>query len=257
MLRISTLNVNGIRAAERKGFTDWMAKSHPDIICLQELKALESQIPKSIGKLNYHSWYHPAEKKGYSGVGIISRIEPLNVIIGFGLDWADAEGRVLMAEYEHFRLFSIYFPSGTTGEIRQELKYEFMNYFFNFSRQFLRDDKPTIFTGDFNIAHTEIDIHNPIANKNNSGFLPEERKWVTKLLDIGYIDAFRSQHPEEKDLYSWWSYRAASKKRNKGWRLDYHLITENLADTVVKANIEKKWDLSDHAPVTIDYDLDF
>jgi len=255
MIKISTLNVNGIRAAERKGFTDWLDKSKPDIICLQELKALEHQIPDSINALNYYSWYHPAEKKGYSGVGILSRLEPQRVKIGFGLDWADKEGRVLKAEFEDFHLYSIYFPSGTTGEPRQELKYEFMDYFYDHAGLYFNSDKPVIFTGDFNIAHTEIDIHNPVANKNNSGFLPEEREWVTKLLKTGYIDAFRVLHPDEKDLYSWWSYRAASKKRNKGWRLDYHMISPVLKKTIVEATIEKNWDMSDHAPVSVTYDF--
>lgn len=255
MLKISTINVNGIRAAERKGFSEWVSLSNPDIICIQELKAKEYQIPEQIENLKYHSWYHSAEKKGYSGVGILSRTQPLEVKIGMGLDWADQEGRVLMAEYETFRLFSIYFPSGTTGSVRQDLKYEFMDYFIPFIKKYLNENKPVILTGDFNIAHKDIDIFNPATHQKSSGFLPDERAWVTKLLNHGFTDAFRVIHPDEKNLYSWWSYRAASKERNKGWRLDYHIISDDLRDVVKDAVIEKDWDMSDHAPVSVTYDL--
>lgn len=255
MLKISSFNVNGIRAAHRKGFTDWVEKSDPDIICLQEVRALKEQIPKAIKELDYHADYHVAEKKGYSGVCILSKDKPIRTCSGIGVDWIDSEGRILMAEFEDLYVFSVYAPSGTTGDIRQDLKMEFLDVFYTFATDYLQKDKPVVFCGDFNICHTKIDIHNPVQNKNTSGFLPEERAWVTQLLEAGYNDVFRHLHPEKTDLYSWWSYRAASKKRNKGWRIDYHMACPKLLPAAHSARIEMEWDLSDHAPVTISYDL--
>jgi exodeoxyribonuclease-3 len=255
MIRISSLNLNGIRAAHRKGLLDWLQITAPDIVCLQELRAHEHQIPSAIEKSDYHSYYHTAEAKGYSGVGILTKSAPLTVENGIGLGWADEEGRLIKAEYEDFRVFSAYFPSGTTGDERQDLKMEFLDHFLPYAKALLEDEKPTIFCGDVNIAHTELDIHNPKANKNTSGFLPEERDWVTALLNTGYVDVFRSHYPDHEDLYSWWSYRAASKQRNKGWRIDYHLATPDAAQASQNAFVERTWDLSDHAPVTAYYDL--
>lgn len=255
MLKISSFNVNGIRAAHRKGFTDWIEHCNPDVICLQELRAMEDQVPPSILELDYHGFYHSAEKKGYSGVGILSREEPIAIREGIGVDWVDKEGRVLMAEFKDVIVFSIYAPSGTTGEVRQDLKMHFLDVFLPFARKYLNGKKSVVFCGDFNICHTKIDIHNPTRNKNTSGFLPEEREWVTQLLDTGYEDIFRRLNEGKTDLYSWWSYRAASKKRNKGWRIDYHLASPDLLEIAEEAIIEKEWDLSDHAPVTITYGL--
>ena len=255
MLRVSSYNVNGIRAAHKKGILDWFEESNPDVICLQEMRADETQIPEEITELGYHQSYYIAEKKGYSGVAIFSREEPLKVEQGIGVDWIDSEGRVIMNEFDRFRIFSVYAPSGTTGDIRQDMKYKFLDDFYDFAQTFIGDEKPTVFCGDFNICHTEIDIHNPKSNKNTSGFLPEEREWVTKFLDMGYVDVFRRVRPGEVDLYSWWSYRAASKSKNKGWRIDYHLATPPLATLAKEAIIEMKWDMSDHAPVTIIYDI--
>lgn len=255
MIKISSYNVNGIRAAHRKGFADWVEESNPDVICIQEMRALESQIPKEIKELGYHKYYHEAEKKGYSGVAIYSKQEPIKVSAGLGVDWVDKEGRVLMAEFDAFRVFSVYAPSGTTGDVRQDMKMDFLDDFIRFGKNWVNDEKPTVFCGDFNICHTEIDIHNPSKQHNTSGFLPEERAWVTDFLEAGYYDVFRELHPDKTDLYSWWSYRAASKKRNKGWRIDYHLATTELANRAKSAEIEKKWDISDHAPVSISYDI--
>lgn len=255
MTKISSLNINGIRAGERKGFSEWIQNENPDIICLQELKAMEDQIPDEIRELEYHQYYHPAEKKGYSGVGILTKEEPKSVQIGMDNDWIDREGRVIMSEFDRFRIFSVYVPSGTSGDERQQIKYQFMDEFFDFINPYLEDEKPTIFAGDFNIAHTEIDIHNPVANKKNSGFLPEERAWFTEVLNSGFVDAFRTLHTDEKDLYSWWSYRAASKKRNKGWRIDYHLVNPATEPFLEKGRIEFEQNMSDHAPVTLTYDF--
>lgn len=256
MLTISSLNLNGIRAAHRKGFTDWVEQTDPDIICLQELRALEHQVPAAIRELPYHEVYHTAEKKGYSGVGILSKQEPLSVQTGLGVEWIDREGRVLMAEYDELYVCTVYAPSGTTGDERQALKMEFLDAFFLYAVPYLQGDKPVAFCGDFNICHRPIDIHNPKRNKNTSGFLPEERKWVTDLLNEGFEDVFRGLHPGEPDLYSWWSYRAASKERNKGWRIDYHITSPALMERADHAVIQKKWDMSDHAPVTIRYARD-
>ncbi|WP_142454250.1 exodeoxyribonuclease III [Gracilimonas mengyeensis] len=254
-MKISSFNVNGIRAAHRKGFVDWVEESDPDIICIQELRALENQVPKQIRELDYHENYHVADKKGYSGVAIYSKEEPLKVEHGIGVDWIDREGRIIMAEFEKFRVFSIYAPSGTTGDVRQDMKMKFLADFIRFGERYANDDKPSVFCGDYNICHTEIDIHNPSKQHKTSGFLPEERQWVTEFLEVGYQDVFRELHPGEEDLYSWWSYRAASKERNKGWRIDYHLATPKMAEKAEEAEIEMKWDLSDHAPVSISYKL--
>lgn len=255
MLKISSYNINGVRAAHRKGLLEWVNTSNPDIICIQELRADIDQVPEELKDQGYHQIYYSAEKKGYSGVAIYSKKTPISIQEGIGVDWIDEEGRVVMAEFEELTLFSVYVPSGSRGDARQVLKMEFLDHFIEFGKNFTGGSKPALFCGDFNICHREIDIHNPHQQNNNSGFLPEERAWVTSFLETGYEDVFRKLKPDEKDLYSWWSYRAASKERNKGWRIDYHFATPDLAEKAVEASIEKEWDISDHAPVTITYDL--
>ncbi|MCR9133058.1 MAG: exodeoxyribonuclease III [bacterium] len=255
MIKISSYNINGVRAAHRKGFVDWVEQSNPDIICIQELRADETQIPPEIGELKYHQHIFSAEKKGYSGVAIFSKNEVPEIKHGMGIEWIDGEGRVITAEYEALRVVSAYFPSGTTGDVRQEMKMKFLADFHSWAAQFVSDDKPTVICGDFNICHEAIDIHNPDKQHKTSGFLPEERAWVTDFLATGFEDVFRNLHPGEKDLYSWWSYRAGSKGKNKGWRIDYQMATPALAAKANEAVIEKEWDISDHAPVTITYDL--
>lgn len=255
MIKISSYNVNGIRAAHKKGFLDWVEESNPDIICIQELRADESQIPSEVKSLGYNQYIHIAEKKGYSGVAIFSKEEPLNVFEGIGTEWIDKEGRVLILEFDSFYVCSVYAPSGTTGDIRQDMKYKFLDAFYAFGERYSKENKEMLFCGDLNICHQAIDIHNPEKQNNSSGFLPEERVWVTSFLEMGYEDVFRNLNQNKSDLFSWWSYRAASKKRNKGWRIDYHLATKQLAQKAVKAEIEMKWDISDHAPVSISYDI--
>ncbi|MCH8494896.1 MAG: exodeoxyribonuclease III [Balneolales bacterium] len=255
MLKIASYNVNGIRAAQRKGFCEWVNETQPDVICLQEIKADEAQIPQEIADLDYHQIYLPAEKKGYSGVAILSKEIPDEMEEGMGLDWVDSEGRVLRARIKGVDIYSIYAPSGTSGGVRQDLKMQFLDAFFHFAQDRLKQDTPLVFCGDFNIAHTEIDIHNPVANKKTSGFLPEEREWFTKFLSSGYVDVFREHHPGVTDVYSWWTYRAGAKDRNKGWRIDYHLANKQLADKKVDAIIERELNMSDHVPVTITYDI--
>ncbi len=254
-IKISSYNLNGIRAADRKGLQNWFETSKPDIVCFQELKATEEQVPEEIKSLPYHSYYHSAEKKGYSGVAIFTKEKPINVQNGMGVDWVDAEGRVIMAEYASFVVVSLYAPSGTTGDIRQDMKFKWMDAFPAYVDTLREIGKPFVICGDYNIAHTEIDIHNPKANKKTSGFLPEEREWVSKFLESGMHDVFREQHPDTVDLYSWWSYRAASKSKNKGWRIDYHMANPEMAKKAISAEIEMDWDLSDHAAVSVTYDL--
>ncbi len=255
MLKISSYNINGVRAAHRKGFIDWVNQSNPDIICIQELRADETQLPDEIKELDYHQYIVSAEKKGYSGVAIFSKRKALDIKIGMGVDWIDSEGRVITAEYEDFRLVSAYFPSGTTGDVRQEMKMKFLGDFIKWGKQFVGDSKPTIICGDFNICHLEIDIHNPDKQHKTSGFLPEERQWVTDFLATGYEDVFRKIHPTKTDVYSWWSYRAGSKGKNKGWRIDYQMGTPEIAIKAQEAVIEKEWDISDHAPVSVIYNI--
>ena len=252
-LKIASYNVNGIRAATKKGLVSWIKECSPDLICFQEMRSTQEDMPKDVAELDYYQYHEIAQKKGYSGVSIFSTTPANAIQNGIGVDWIDNEGRVLTAEYDEFRLVSAYFPSGTTGDVRQDMKMEFLDYFMDFATNLKQDGKPTIITGDFNICHLEVDIHNPEKQHKTSGFLPEERAWVSNLLSIGYSDAFRKIHPTLEGVYSWWSYRAGSKARNKGWRIDYQMVSDSIAERILEANIETKWNLSDHAPVTITY----
>jgi len=252
---ISSYNVNGIRAAAKKGFVDWVQETSPDVICLQELKADENQIPDDIKALGYYEMYHPAEKKGYSGVGILSKIKPDIIKVGMGIEWVDAEGRVIMARINGVDIYSVYAPSGTSGDARQQLKYQFLKAFEAFSLPLLSQDNAVVLCGDYNIAHKEIDIHDPVSNKKSSGFLPEEREWFTKYLEMGFKDVFRELHPDLRDTYSWWTYRAGAKGNNKGWRIDYHLASPELSQKAIYGKIERDLNMSDHVPVTIKYDI--
>jgi exodeoxyribonuclease III len=252
---ISSYNVNGIRAATKKGLAQWIRDTKPDVICLQEIKAEADQIPDEIRELGYFEYYHSAEKKGYSGVAILSKFEPEAVEVGMGTPWIDGEGRVLKVRVKGVDIYSIYAPSGTSGDIRQQMKYEFLDAFSDFARPLLQSKSPVVLCGDFNIAHKEIDIHNPVSNKNSSGFLPEERAWFSEFLELGYKDIFRELHPNMADLYSWWTYRAGAKGNNKGWRIDYHLGSPQMLSLAKQGRIERELDLSDHVPVTIEYDI--
>ena len=252
---ISSYNVNGIRAAVKKGLLSWLDQTSPDIICFQEIRASEVEVEASLPETVYHAYHAVAEKKGYSGVSIFSKEPAIKVERGLGVDWIDAEGRVILAEFETIIVVSAYFPSGTTGDVRQDMKMEFLEHMTRYATQLLKRNKPLLICGDFNICHKEIDIHNPSKQHKTSGFLPEERAWVDEFLNTGYYDAYRVRYPEKKDTYSWWSYRAGSKSRNKGWRIDYHMISSDLVSRVQDANMEKEWDMSDHVPVTITYSI--
>lgn len=254
-MNIISYNVNGIRAAERKGLSEWLEEENPDILCLQELKANEDQVDISVfEKLGYHVYWHSAEKKGYSGVAIFTKIKPEHVEIGCNMDIYDREGRVIRADFKDFSVISTYMPSGTTGDVRQDFKMQWLSDFRNYVRELRKDIPNLLIAGDYNICHQAIDIHDPIRNKNSSGFLPEEREWMTQFLDDGFIDTFRHLN-KKPDQYSWWSYRAASRERNKGWRIDYHMITETLKNRLKSADILQGVKHSDHCPVKVELDV--
>jgi len=251
-VKIISYNVNGIRAAMKKDFLGWLKSENPDILCLQELKALPEQVDTSeFEELGYHLFWEPAQKKGYSGVAIFSKIQPLHVEHGCNNDIYDFEGRVIRADYKDFSVMSVYMPSGTSGEIRQEFKYEWLDFFFQYANALRKTIPNLIISGDYNIAHKEIDIHNPVSNKNSSGFLPAEREWLSKYIQAGFIDTFRTFN-NEPHQYSWWSYRANSRANNKGWRIDYHMVTAQMADRLTGASILNDAVHSDHCPILLE-----
>jgi len=257
MSKIITFNVNGIRAATRKGFWDWFAQQDADILCLQELKAHEHQIPEEAKPAGYHRYYHFAEKPGYSGVALYSRNTPDAVHIGLSkvdpdTDWSDmdAEGRYVQANFGNLSVISVYFPSGSSSEIRQAVKYTFLDRFLPLMARLKNEGREIILCGDVNIAHNNIDLKNWRGNRKNSGFLPEERAWMDLLLnDAGFVDVFRSLYPE-KEQYSWWSNRGRARENNVGWRIDYHLCTPGIAASIQEISVFTDTWYSDHAPVS-------
>lgn len=253
-MKIISYNVNGIRAAITKGFLDWLQAANPDVICLQEIKALENQIPvEDIKAAGYpFQYYFPAEKKGYSGVAILSKTKPKNVVFGTGIDYMDFEGRNLRADFEDFSVMSLYLPSGTNIE-RLGHKFQFMADFQNYVNILKTEIPNLIICGDYNICHQAIDIHDPIRNAKVSGFLPEEREWLDTFMKNGFLDTFRMLNPEPHN-YSWWSYRANARNNNKGWRIDYHLATEEMKDRIQRAYILPEAKHSDHCPVVLEID---
>jgi exodeoxyribonuclease-3 len=254
-LKIISYNLNGIRSALNKGFGEWIQQRDFDIICIQETKAQQEQINHGLFEtLGYHDHWHSAEKKGYSGVLTLSKQKPDKVVIGCGEPRFDSEGRILRTDFGDLTVLNCYFPSGTTGDVRQAVKMEFLDFFFDWAHE-LRKERPNlVIVGDYNIAHTEIDIHNPVGNKNSSGFLPEERAWMTKWFENGFTDAFRYKHPEKVE-YSWWSFRANARANNKGWRIDYQSVTDNLRDKIVDAGHYNEAVHSDHCPVWMEIAL--
>ncbi len=250
-MRIISYNVNGIRSAISKGFIDWLRTDPGDIICLQEIKASKDNIdPALFEDLGFHTYWFSAEKKGYSGVAVLSKVEPDLVQYGNGIMQSDAEGRVIRLDFGAISLVNAYFPSGTTGDIRQSYKYQWLDEFFDYI-SVLKQTRPNlVITGDYNIAHRAIDIHNPVSNKNSSGFLPEERAWMDKWFALGFIDSFRHFHSEPHQ-YSWWSFRANARANNKGWRIDYISVSQTLADRLQAAAILPEVRHSDHCPVYV------
>ncbi len=256
-MRIITVNVNGIRAAARKGFFDWLRKQKADVICVQETKAQIHQLeedPVYFPK-GYHCYYVDAQKKGYSGVAVFSKHKPIKVVRKYGDEEFDNEGRYLELQFDKLAVVSLYAPSGSSSEERQQAKFRFMDTFMQHLKNLKRRRKEYIICGDWNIAHKEIDLKNWRGNKKNSGFLPEERAWLDTLFDnVGYIDAFREINQKE-DQYTWWSNRGQAWAKNVGWRIDYHITTPKLKNKAKKVSIYKDERFSDHAPLTIDYNL--
>ena len=255
-MRIITLNCNGIRAAARKGFFNWLATVNADIVCLQETKAQIDQLTDPIFHPdNFHSYYFDADKKGYAGTALYCRAKPLKITKGLGFEIADSEGRYLQADFNGLSVASLYLPSGSAGEERQARKVAFMGQFMQHMKMLRNDDREYIICGDWNICHKEIDLKNWKANKKNSGFLPEERQWLDELYyELGFIDAFRMVN-QDADQYSWWSNRGQARAKNVGWRLDYHVISPGLQDKVISAEIYTAQNFSDHAPVILDYNI--
>lgn len=257
MLRITTLNLNGIRSAATKGAFQWMAGTAPDILCVQELKAQEADLTEAMrAPPGYRGWFHHAEKKGYSGVGIYARQEPDRVSVGFGSPEFDAEGRYVRADWGNLSVISIYLPSGSSSPERQDAKFRFLDLFYPHLAALRAEGREMVVCGDWNIAHREVDLKNWKSNQKNSGFLPEERAWLTRVLDEqGWHDVYRRLYPEATgDAYTWWSNRGQAWAKNVGWRIDYQLATPGVAVAARQAAVYKEQRFSDHAPLTIDYD---
>lgn len=253
-MRIISYNVNGIRSAINKGFIEWLKTDPADVVCLQEVKAEKEQIDvRPFNDLGFEVYWFAAQKKGYSGVAVFTKIDPENVFYGNGIEQSDYEGRVLRLDFNDVTLLNVYFPSGTMGEIRQTYKYQWLDEFMEYLDELKKVRPKLVICGDYNIAHTEMDIHNPKGNQKTSGFLPEERAWMTKFLNNGYVDTFRHIHPDKRDSYSWWSRRFPTvREQNKGWRIDYITTTENLKDNIIDAQIYPDIQHSDHCPIYVE-----
>lgn len=249
---IISYNVNGIRAALRKEFTTWLSQAQPDVVCLQEIKANPDQFDESVfHELGYkYCYWYPAEKKGYSGVAILSKIEPNQVSYGTGIDYMDAEGRNIRADFDGVSVMSLYLPSGTNIN-RLEFKLEYMADFQQYIDQIKHDYPNLVICGDYNICHEAIDIHDPVRLKNVSGFLPVEREWIGNFIDSGFVDSFRYLN-DEKVQYSWWSYRANARANNKGWRIDYNMVAKPLQEKIKRAVILPEAYHSDHCPILVE-----
>ncbi|MEM7430627.1 MAG: exodeoxyribonuclease III [Pseudomonadota bacterium] len=258
MFRVISLNANGIRAAARKGFFDWLEGQDADVVCIQETKAQEWQLTDDCFRpAGYHCYYEDAEKKGYSGVAIYTRHEPKKVNRGYGDAEFDAEGRYVEAQLNGINVVSLYLPSGSSSDERQQAKFRCLETFTEHLHKLRRRRSPTIICGDWNIAHKEIDLRNWKANRKNSGFTPEERAWMDLVFgEYRWVDAFREIEPGP-DHYTWWSQRGGARDRNVGWRIDYQVVPEKLRDKVLRAEIYKDQPFSDHAPLIMDYDWSY
>ncbi len=251
-MKILSWNVNGIRAIEKKGFLEWFQKESPDVLCLQETKARPEQLSEKMMKPDgYHSYWSAAEKKGYSGVAIYTKTQPKAVTEGLGIKEFDSEGRTLVADYGDFVLFNVYYPNGGAGNKRVPFKMKFYDAFLTKAEELRKQGKKIIITGDINTAHTEIDLARPKENVKNTGFLPEEREWVSKFIKCGYVDTFR-HFTKDGGHYTWWDYYTGARARDAGWRIDYFFVTENLLSKLKKAFILKNVMGSDHCPIGIE-----
>jgi exodeoxyribonuclease-3 len=256
-MKVITVNTNGIRAAARKGFFDWLLKQQADVVCIQETKAQIDQLSDAVfHPEGYHCYYFDAEKKGYSGTALYCRKKPNKVIRGLGWDPADSEGRYIQADFDGVSVISLYLPSGSSSDERQQRKIQFMDNIMPHFKALRRKRREFIICADWNICHREIDLKNWKPNRKNSGFLPEERAWLDQLFDeVGYVDAFRVIN-QEAEQYTWWSNRGQAWAKNVGWRLDYHVITPGLVDKIQSAQIYKDERFSDHAPFIMEYEIE-
>lgn len=254
-MKIVSYNVNGIRAAINKGFLEWLKQTNPDVICLQEIKATKEQLDLDLfSEAGYpHTYWYSAQKKGYSGVAILSKTKPDHVEYGTGIDYMDAEGRNLRADFNGVSVMSLYLPSGTNID-RLEHKLKYMADFQTYINELKKGHPNLVILGDYNICHKAIDIHDPVRNKNVSGFLPVEREWIGNFIDSGFIDSFRYFNTEPHQ-YSWWSYRANARANNKGWRLDYGMVSQPLQDNLKRAVILSEAKHSDHCPIVVELDV--
>ena len=253
-MKIISYNVNGIRAALKKGFADWLKEVSPDVLCLQETKAMASQLDTSVfDDLGYKHYWHSAQKKGYSGVAILTKEKVLNFNKGIGIENIDFEGRVIRVDLKAVSIISLYLPSGTNIN-RLKYKFKFMDEFQSYINNLKKNYQNLAICGDYNICHQAIDIHDPIRNKNVSGFLPKEREWIDKFIKCGFIDSFRYLNSEAHQ-YSWWSYRANARNNNKGWRIDYNMVSENLKNNIKRTYLLPDALHSDHCPVVLELDF--
>lgn len=255
-MRIISVNLNGIRSARNKGFFDWLPSQRADVVCVQEVKAQAADMSADmLAPAGFHGYFHYAEKKGYSGVGLYTRLKPGSVKQGMGIADIDSEGRYVRADFGKLSVISVYLPSGSSGEERQQVKFRFMERFYPHLKKLKASGREVVLCGDWNIAHKEIDLKNWRGNRKNSGFLPEEREWLTQVFDeLKWVDVFRrvDQRPEQ---YTWWSNRGQAYAKNVGWRIDYHIATPGVAARARRAAIYKDEKFSDHAPLIIDYDF--
>ena len=257
MVRVISANLNGVRSAAKKGFLDWLALQEADVLCIQELKAQAADMEAGmLAPPGYLGYFHYAEKKGYSGVGIYCRRQPERIVVGIGHAGFDAEGRFLRADWGNLSVISVYVPSGSSSPERQEAKFRFLDEFFPVLAAMRAEGREIILCGDWNIAHTEKDLKNWKSNQKNSGFLPEERAWLSRVFDEqGWVDVHRRLCPEATgEAYTWWSNRGQAWAKNVGWRIDYQIATPGIAETAKLASVYKDQRFSDHAPLTIDYD---
>ena len=252
-MKIITYNVNGLRAAVGKGLPEWLAQEQPDVLCLQETKLQPEQYPaEAFEALGYKAWLFSAQKKGYSGVAILSRREPDHVEYGMGIEKYDNEGRFIRADFGDLSVISVYHPSGTSGDERQAFKMEWLEDFQNYVMELQKSRPKLILCGDYNIGHEPIDIHDPVRNATNSGFLPEEREWMSLFLESGFTGTFRYFHPEEPHQYTWWSFRANARNNNKGWRIDYCMVSPEVIPLLKDAYILPQVKHSDHCPAVVE-----
>lgn len=251
-MKIITYNINGFRSALKKGFAEWVFATNADLVCLQEIKCMPEDIDYTpFREAGYEIFWHPALKKGYSGLAILSKVSPKSVCVGCGIEKYDIEGRVLRLDFETFSVVNVYMPSGSSGDERQNFKFGWMDDFYEYIHDLKKEFPNLIVCGDYNICHKPIDIHNPKSNAKSSGFLPEEREWMEKLFSSGFHDAFRHFN-QEPHHYTWWSYRAGARGKNLGWRIDYHAVTDSMIPRIQRSVILKEAIHSDHCPVLLE-----